>query len=369
MLRSRILEFLVVLVCCTFASSLLAWRTDFWTPNNPLFWKPYDHWAYIYMAGHPFEPFGMAPFGWRVLAPWTIGVLDSGEKGHYFQGGYWCLAFGGVMVAGISSYGIGKRLFGTRESGALLCCWFWSFYWATKAPLGLFVYLDGATCRLVALLVYLVLSRRDALFVVALALGVAFKESALFCWPLIYTLRASRSDRLIAALTRAVALVLPTLCVLILLRVSIPTRNADAAYRATLPVPVRQDSIVQLPYSYSMMWHHVGEERLRTLSPLDIWRWTSGIFGVAALLLTLAGIYFHPKMALRWAPFFLLCYLQLGFATNDQRLLVIAFPGVLALVGTATHSLAKRWRTPLWSFFLTDSPFGFECPHALSALA
>ncbi|BCM90893.1 hypothetical protein IAD21_02756 [Abditibacteriota bacterium] len=60
--RSRALEILLVCLLCTLAAWILTWRNVFWTPDTQLFWKPYDHWTYIYMAGHPFERFGMAPF-------------------------------------------------------------------------------------------------------------------------------------------------------------------------------------------------------------------------------------------------------------------------------------------------------------------
>lgn len=327
-------------------TSALLFGARFVLPGHPNFPKPWDHHKYIWMATDNPLDFHVAPFCWRILVPGLAKVLPFDLEWSFFV-----IAFAGVWMTGVAVYFLALQWFPSPPYGLVALLTFFSLGWAGKLVLRNFWLPDSLGFFFVALAVYAILARRDALFALSVALGVLAKESVFFVVPLYYTLR---TDRWIdpGLLKRCVLLALPAALALVLLRVFIPAWNEDPALLSTLPETVRLVQEGSSSYGYLELFRSVGLERLRNASLWDLYSYSAGTFG-AILLLPL----FAPKRAglllLRFLPFLLLVYAQLLFAVNTERLLVLAFPAVLLMALAGIEGLSERlsigpgWFVPL----------------------
>jgi len=311
-------------------TALLWLRTDHLTPGSPYFGLPWDHHMYIFMATHGPLSFHVAPFGWRVLGPLAVWALPGGV-----QGGFQALAVASVALTGVALWAVCRRLgFGAAPATAGMLLYF-SLGYATKWTLFDFWLSDPLAFLLVVGAVLLALSGRDLAFAVCLVAGVLAKESAVFVAPLFYTLRARRPwDPALAARTAAVTL--PAVAALVAVHLGIPAMNSDPAYVASLPRPIRLNTIPH--YTYGTVLHDTVVRRLHHWPRTVVGSLSA--FGVLVPALALVGLR-RPaarSFALRAVPFLLLVYVQLLFAFNTERLLVL---GVVALVPLALWGVAE----------------------------
>jgi len=339
-------ELALPLILSLLLTSALLFGARFVVPGHPNYPKPWDHHKYIWMATDDPLDFHIAPFCWRVLVPALAKALPFDLEWSFFL-----IAFVGVWMTGVVVYHLALRLFPPPPYGLVALLMWVSLGWAGKLVLRNFWLPDSLALFFVALAVYAILARRDALFALSVALGVLAKESVFFVVPLYYTLR---TDRWIdpGLLKRCVLLALPAALALVLLRVFIPAWNEDPALLSTLPERVRLVQEGSSSYGYLELFRSVGLERLRNASLWDLYSYSAGTFG-AILLLPL----FAPKRAglllLRFLPFLLPVYAQLLFAVNTERLLVLAFPAVLLMALAGIEGLSERlsigpgWFVPL----------------------
>jgi hypothetical protein len=328
-------ELALPLVLSLLLTTALLFGARFVVPGHPNYAKPWDHHKYIWMATDGPLDFHIAPFCWRILVPALAKALPFDLEWSFFL-----LAFAGVWMTGMVVYSLALRWFPSPSYGLVAMAMWVSLGWAGKLALRNFWLPDSLAFFFVALAVYAVLARRDALFVLSVALGVLAKESVFFVVPLYYTLR---TDRWIdpGLLKRCALLALPAALLLVLVRVFIPALNEDPAYLSTLPETVRLVQEGSSSYGYLELFRSVGLERLRTISAWDLYAYSVGTFGVIVLLplfaLRRAGVLF-----LRFLPFLLLVYAQLLFAVNTERLLVLAFPAVILMALAGVEGLSER---------------------------
>lgn len=345
-LKSMLSRKALPLVLSFLLTSALLFGARFMIPGHPNYPKPWDHHKYVWMATENPLDFHIAPFCWRILVPALAKALPFDLEWSFFL-----ISFAGVWMTGVAVYSLALQLFPSPPYGFVAMLIWVSLGWAGKLVLRNLWLPDSLGFFFVALAVYAVLARRDALFVVSVALGVLAKESVFFVVPLYYTLRTDRWIDL-RLLKRCALLALPAALLLVLVRVFIPALNADPVYLSTLPETVRIVQEGSSSYDYLELFRSVGLERLRNTSAWDLYTYSVGTFGVILLLplfaLRRAGVLF-----LRFLPFLLLVYTQLLFAVNTERLLVLAFPAVLLMALAGIEGLLERlsigpgWFVPL----------------------
>jgi hypothetical protein len=311
-------EFVAVALLSTVLFGLVFSFTRRLDADAPEFSLPWNHHKYIYMAeGHVFD-FHIAPFCWRLLTPLLVHLLPLPTRV-----GFLVICFFSLVGTATLVYYIAKQMAWPEPYPllALLLLFIPTFvcrqlafnYWNVD-PLQFF---------LVTLAIWAVASRRTLLFVVALTLGVATKESAIFAAPLFYSLNA---DRIIDVpwLRRTILAVAPAVAVLLAIRLLIPAWNNDPQYVAMLGENLSHVVGGKRIYGFSDSFREIGLVWLRHFSLLDIRLLTTFTFGIL-FILPLFALRANAKLCLRFAPFILLVYAQMLLASDGPRLLALAF--------------------------------------------
>ncbi len=319
-------------------------RTNIMTAEHPDFPKAWDHHKYIRMAeGNPFD-FHIAPFCRRVLEPAIVRLLPFPAACSFLA-----IAVACSIVTPVLLFFILRRLGFSPIFSFIGFLAFHSFGYATKFVYFDFWLPDAPSFFFIALLIFLLLSRRDRAFLLLFAAGVLVKESVLFVLPLAYTLRA----RKIAdgnALRRAAVLALPALIAFALLRLLIPALNDDPAYVGALPETLRTVQHHSAAYDYPELMREIGEDRLRHASLRGAAFAAIGSFGLYALLFPFAGARRNGELFLRFLPLLLLAPLQLLFAVNIERLLTVAFPALIPLIAGGMQRTGEKLLLPPAAF-------------------
>ena len=322
-----------VTVSASLALGLLWMRTDHLTPGHPWWSFPGDHHIYLFMSEQPVGSLHLAPWGWRILNPWLAGLLPGSE-----QFGFQVVCLVSLIVCAVCVHrtclvlGFDRRL---ALCGFLL---FISLSFATKYVMFDFWLADPLAFAFVALAVLLAVEQRPLGFAICLAVGVLAKESVLFAAPLLYTFGAERPlDR--RAMRRVIVATAPALMVLLALRIAIPAWNGQP-YALGLPHLIAANARTVPDYSALAVAPEVLARRVSEL-PATLVRVVSA-FGLLVGVLPLLGGGRARALAARFAPFLVLAALQLVFAHNTERLLVLAFPAVIPLALCGLQALRAR---------------------------
>src|SRR5215218_1816930 len=276
-----------------------------------------DHHRYRAMAEGDALSYPYAPYNRRVLTPLIVKALPlDAEEGFY------ALTFLSVAATGVALFYALSRM---GLGGALSLAGMFTFFslgWGPEYFLMNIWLIDPLSFLLLALCVWAVAARRDALFAALLVLAALNKEAGIFALALFYGLRAT-GPLDFRVMGRTVLVGLPALLVLFGLRLGIPAEE---------------------PYYYSWLLMDVVPKRLEEMTFPEAfgeyYLWTFGPVGVLLPLLSLASKE-GRRMAVRLLPFVLLVYSQLLFAQDTERLLVFAFPAVAILLALGLKVLAK----------------------------
>src|SRR5215212_3585493 len=278
-----------------------------------------DHHRYRAMAEGDALSYPYAPYNRRVLTPLIVKALPlDAEEGFY------ALTFLSVAATGVALFYALSRM---GLGGALSLAGMFTFFslgWGPAYSLRNFWLIDPLSFLLLALCVWAVAARRDALFAALLVLAALNKEAGIFALALFYGLRAT-GPLDFRVMGRTVLVGLPALLVLYGLRLGIPAGG-------------------QTPYYFSWQLMDVVPKRLEKMTFPEAfgeyYLWTFGLVGGLLPLLSLASKE-GRRMAVRLLPFVLLVYAQLLFARDTERLLVFAFPAVAILLALGLKVLAK----------------------------
>src|SRR5215213_2103253 len=278
-----------------------------------------DHHRYRAMAEGDALSYPYAPFNRRVLTPLIVKALPlDAEEGFY------ALTFLSVAATGVALFYALSRM---GLGGALSLAGMFTFFslgWGPEYFLMNIWLIDPLSFLLLALCVWAVAARRDALFAALLVLAALNKEAGIFALALFYGLRAT-GPLDFRVMGRTVLVGLPALLVLYGLRLGIPAGG-------------------QTPYYFSWQLMDVVPKRLEKMTFPEAfgeyYLWTFGLVGGLLPLLSLASKE-GRRMAVRLLPFVLLVYAQLLFAQDTGRLLFFAFPAVAILLALGLKVLAK----------------------------
>lgn len=304
--------------------------------GDPAFRAPADHHKYLFMAERPIGEFRIAPFCYRVLAPWLAERL--GPMGFRILAAF---SFGAMLLA--------FRALGERARPGL---GLFAMVLAASAPsLGLAMLTNPISPDPLALALILLaaLSAKRGWWLAAFVLafvGGFVKESVVLAGPLCYAWIAGRTWNRKAALA-SLSLSLVALAPAIALRIWIRPGNDDPTYLATLPPLLSQ---VQLgtseanlskvvPWVLAWRFENLG---MRQLLELLVFPW-----GGLALGLALVGTIAKPWYVGRFLPFVALVAAQAVVAVNNERLAVFAIPALICACLAAARDRTPRMRKGL----------------------
>jgi hypothetical protein len=337
-LADRRREFLLIAGVALVIIAALRVRTDALTYDHPDFLNPWDHHKYIWMVMNgPFD-FHIAPFCWRVGTPMLVSVMPFDVEKNFM-----ILSYLALWLTGVSMFYLARRFGFSKWTAFTGMVAFFSLGWVVKANLYNIFKPDPMAFLFVILAIYCIVDEKDLLYTVLLAIGVLFKESVLFVAPLYYALKTQKLFSP-GILLRAIALALPAVGVLVAIRMLIPMKNDDYFYLSTLPQALQQVQLGSSSYDLGWLWHEIGLERLKSLSPGSLMNYTVGSFGVVAGLLPLFAIRRNLGLIARFLPFLILVYLQILFATNENRLLATGFPAVILMSLNGADVFARVMR-------------------------
>jgi hypothetical protein len=299
---------------------------------HPDFRQPWDHHKYIWMAENPVGDFHIAPFCWRIGVPLLAKILPMDMEESFSM-----IAFMSIWVTSIGMYYCARKSGLPYWAGIATALLFFTQGWFVRANLWNIWKPDPLAGCVSVLAICAILHRKVVLVAIALLLGVMVKESVLFVAPLHYTLLARRLVDWRLGMKTVLA-ALPAIGVLLTIHILIPMQNHDPEYVAQLPRQLSQVQLGTHVYDIRWMFASIGVPRIQSVTPQDLWAATVGVFGLIPIALALFSPRRSANLTLRWAPFLLMVFMQLLFATNAQRLLALAFPFVLlAAVGGAAN--------------------------------
>jgi hypothetical protein len=333
--QAQAFEFLLVTALAFLFTYDLHLRTITLFVWHPDFVQPWDHQKYLYMmAGNPFD-FHIAPYCWRVGVPVLAKILPFGDYPNFLF-----LSFVGLVGSAVALYFLLRACALPVVYAVFGLVMLFTLEWASKFALHDIWLPDPLALALLTVCVTLAVRGRALPFAVVLAAGVLVKESVLFAVPLWYTFQATKAlDRRSAWKTALLAL--PAVVILVLLRLAIPQRNADAAYLASLPDLVTGSAPVEGAYTLGNLFHQFGLHRMQEFSWSAFKSYTVDPFKLHFLALAVWGAARHRGLFVRVLPFLALVYAQLLFASDNQRLLVAAAPVVLLLAVMGCRELVR----------------------------
>ncbi|MEP6774138.1 MAG: hypothetical protein ABJA50_00970 [Chloroflexota bacterium] len=298
----------------------------------------FDHHRYIAMATGNLFDFHLAPFCWRILDPLLVKLQPFG-----FEAGFLLVTLISLWLCGIVVYYLTKAAGFSRIYALFALLLFSSVGWAVKQNVFDFWLPDSLGYLFVLAAIYAIYKKHDLLFVMLLGVGVLAKESVVFVAPLYYTINATTLLDL-KLMRRTVLLSIPAVLALFLVRLAIPQLNGDPTYVAQIGQQmalVREYELV--PYSITDLFNTIGMDRLHALTPYNVGlRYLIFPLGVTLLALPFFAVKQNAQLFLHFAPFVALVYIQLLFAINTERLVVLAFPPLLLMSAAGVRNLMSR---------------------------
>lgn len=296
------------------------------------------------MARRDLLDFQLAPYCWRVLVPW-IAKLQPWS----IQAGFFSVTLASLVATGPVIYFMVRSGGATRSAATAIVVLFFSLGWAARYSLSDFWVPDATAMLLTCTAMWMVISKRWYLAAVTIAIGVCAKESVVFVAPLAFTWHA-RGLTDWSAWRRAVLSGAPAILIVIGLRLLIQPENGNGTYLASMPPEISRFPELFGDYNYATRFQEiVVDDRWAHRDWNDLDRYLVDPFGLPLLLLAVAGAIVAPRRLLRLSPFFVLVYAQLFFASDSQRLLVLAFPALAMLCGLGLTKLGAMLRVGEWA--------------------
>ncbi|MCX6167725.1 MAG: hypothetical protein NTX65_00160 [Ignavibacteriales bacterium] len=211
-------------------------------------------------------------------------------------------------------------------------------FWLTDSLLNVFVLL---------VLVSLV-RKKEIAFALLLAAGILVKETILFVAPLYYTFNSERIIHL-KLLSKNILLVLPSLSLLLIVRLLIPGLNGDLTYIASLPPGLQNVTYNSSNYDFVklVLSFHIQ------YSFFEIIAIVISAYGFIPVLFSVLGIKKNKKIVLMYFPLIIFSLLQLFYAINIPRLLTIGFWPVLLMGVNGIKYISTKYNISVYWFILT----------------
>jgi len=313
------------------------WGATGFVPYPDPAYSLWDHNRYIAMAQAPFE--GelalQAPFCWRILTPLIVHLLPVNYKL-----GFFAVSFLGLLATCLFLYVYQRRL-GIGQMASLVGMILFVYLWpAVRYDLYDPYLVDPLAMAFVAGAFYLLITGRDKVLALWLALGVANKEVVLFVLPAWFCLQIKQG-----AHREPMALVWRTL------KISAPALIVWGTLRLLIQPYNRYDYLEQMLIVIRGRYLAQG---LRGLAR-EIYAYSFGTWGVLFALLVLRPRDKLHYLLADWPSlvYLLVVFSQMIFANNTHRLLIYGFPVIIPLgVRTLEHITQRVGR----SIFVIAAP-------------
>ncbi len=312
--------------------------TPMLAPPDPAFYVHNDHYHYINMAKDPIKALNrvaIAPFCYRILTPFLAWLLPF-DLIINFQ----IIAYTSIFLCGIVLYQIFKDYFSKTLSFTgvtLFYCLDWTaFYvlfnfWVTEALAFFFI-----------LLCFWAIKKSNfKVYSISLLLGVLTKEIVIITIPVLLISEISKLEekkRLIELLFKSYIAVAPAFIALILVRIFV--------------VPIQSGY-----YNYSRLFQLIGiEKRISGFKLRDIYLYTIAPWGLMILIFSV----YNKKLTLKkwlklYGVFIILVYSQLFFATDTERLIMVAFFPMIFITVSGMRHLSEEKKIKEINFFILSN--------------
>lgn len=339
-------DYALVALLSAAAVAAIALVVEFRTVGTALFADPgWDRHLYREMAHRAPLDFQIAPYSWRVLVPMLARIVPGPA-----ETGFLTVTTAALVAAGPALYWLVRSTGASRWASFAAVPLYYALGWATRYQLSDFWVPDATAFLFTVVAAGMVVRKWWVPAAAVMAVGVLAKESVVFAGVLALSWHA-RGWRDWPAARTAALVVIPALVVLLLIRVLVPSENGNADYIAEMPPEISRFPELFPEYSYSQRYEDIFvNERWAHRQWDDFDRYLADPFGIPLLVLAAAGVAATPSRALRLLPFVLLVYSQLLFATDTQRLLVLAAPALAILAAGGMDWLGVRLRVPVWTF-------------------
>jgi hypothetical protein len=339
---TRLRDIITGALLSALAVALILAFTELKTEGTALYNDPgWDRHLYRLMAEQGLFEFRLAPYCWRVLVPALAGWSPFSLQASFFS-----ITLAAVWATGAVLYLLARGRGHSPAAAAVGLFLFFSLGWAAKFILADFWIPDGVAFLLVSLAFWAALEKRLYLFGAVILAGAVTKESVLLAAPLYFCLNVRRPFDW-RFLVRCAAVLVPAALTLVALRLGVSQQNGDAAYFATMPEDIRRFPELYGPYNYLTLLQDIGrEQRVREWGWDAFLSYTTSPLGLALPLLAALGLRRAWRLALGMLPFVTLTYVQLLFATDTQRLLVLVAPGLVVLALEGVAELRERLAVP-----------------------
>lgn len=315
-----------------FLLSLLLITTDLVLPGH-IFWADKNlHQYYITASENPFDYY-IPPFCWRITVPLLVYLLPFSSTVSFLFITVTSLLLSGLVLAKILEHY--RFTSGWIYLGITL---FYSTVFAVRYNLIEFYNPDALLILLMLLGVYFILKDKKYLFTITSIIGVLVKETYLIILPLYYTLNLFKNINEIensslipgkksyfnsALLTRTFKVSLLPVASFVMIRMLIPPAG-DYNYSAILNeiTQIRWEYLLGTKLSLNFELFPNQPELLNSL--INLYRLTFGTFG-GLFILGLIKIKKQKNIFLQFSPLILGAYIQIFFAIDNERLVVIAF--------------------------------------------
>lgn len=304
----------------TFIIYLKTDALDYKHPHFQLYW---DHHKYIWMALHNLD-FHIAPYCWRIFIPFIASLLPF-ELSINFK----IISNLSVALTGFFIFKIGQKIFNDEILSITLMFAYYSISFVNKFVIYDFWLPDAFAFLLITVGIYSILLKNDFLFFIILTFGAMTKESVLFLIPTYYSFNAKKLFDL-KTLKQLTILSLIPLFIFLMIRILIQPLNENPNYLSILSPQLRTVHFDESTYNFNYLITNIGIKRLEEFSIHFLYKITLYVFLIHFIFAFIdwAAI---KKFVLKFLPLIFLAYLQIFFAINEERLVVVAFVPVIIL--------------------------------------
>lgn len=287
--------------------------------NHPHFPLPWDHHKYIFMAlTNPFD-FHIAPYCWRVFVPFIASFLPFTLSVNFLF-----ISFISIVITGYFIYKISLIYFDKIEYGISALFFYYSLNFAVNYILYDFWLVDAFAILLIVISLYAILIKNDFIVGLTLIIGALTKESVLFVVPLYYSLNSDKIWNM-QLFFRTLIISLPALIVFVIIRILIPQMNDNSEYLSNLSEILTVVYNGKSNFNYLTVFYEIGVVRIKNFNISLLEEITIMSFGML-IFWPFLSLKESSRLFIKYAPFLCLTYLQIFFAVNTSRLIVIAFP-------------------------------------------
>jgi hypothetical protein len=232
-------------------------------------------------------------------------------------------------LTGFFIFKIGQKIFNDVILAYALMFAYFSISFGSKFVIYDYWLPDAFAFLLITAGIYSILIKNDLVFFIVLIVGAMTKESVLFLIPTYYTFNAAKLFDL-NTLKRIIILSFIPLLIFSLIRILIQPLNDDPNYLSNIPPQLKIVHFDESTYNFNYLITKIGMKRLNEFSIHFLYKITLYVFLIHFIFAFIDWDAFK-KFFIKFLPLIFLAYLQIFFAINEERLVIVAFVPIIML--------------------------------------